>query len=101
MQHNRREGEDGYLLVGVVVVVFLMLLALAVAAPTTARELQRDKELEAVHRGNQYVRAIQLYYRKVGGQFPGSFEQLEKTNNMRFLRQRYVDPFTGKADWKL
>ena len=35
------------------------------------------------------------------GHYPGSMEQLEKTNNMRFLRQQYVDPMTGKADWRL
>ncbi len=56
--------------------------------------------METIHRGNQYVRAIQLYYRKVG-HYPGNMEQLEKTNNMRFLRQRYVDPMTGKQDWRL
>ena len=56
--------------------------------------------MEAVHRGNQYVRAIRLYYRKFG-HYPGSMEQLEKTNNIRFLRQQYVDPMTGKADWRL
>ena len=54
-----------------------------------------SREVEAVHRGNQYVRAIRLYYRKFG-HYPGSIEQLEKTNNIRFLRQRYVDPMTGK-----
>jgi len=53
-----------------------------------------------VHRGNQYVRAVQLYYRKTG-HYPGSVDQLEKTNNIRFLRQRYVDPMTGKPDWRL
>ncbi len=35
------------------------------------------------------------------GTYPGSIEQLEKTNNIRFLRQQYVDPMTGKADWRL
>ena len=28
-------------------------------------------------------------------------EALENTNRMRFLRNRYVDPFTGKDDWRL
>ena len=48
----------------------------------------------------QYVRAIEVYYLKIG-HYPGSIEQLEKTNNIRFLRQRYVDPMTGKDDWRL
>jgi type II secretory pathway pseudopilin PulG len=65
-----------------------------------AQELRREREVEAVNRGNQYVRAIRLYYRKFG-HYPGSIEQLEKTNNIRFLRQQYVDPMTGKADWRL
>ena len=30
MQHNQREGEEGYLLVGLVVAVFLILLVLVV-----------------------------------------------------------------------
>src|ERR1700677_1863185 len=92
--------EQGSLLLGLVVAIFLILLVLGVAAPKVAQDLKRERDVEAVHRGNQYVRAIQLYYRKVGT-YPGSLEQLEKTNNVRFLRQRYLDPMTGKADWRL
>jgi type II secretory pathway pseudopilin PulG len=88
------------MLVGVIVACFLILLALSVAAPAVAHELRRERELEAVHRGNQYVRAIQLYYRKFG-HYPSSIDQLEKSNNIRFLRQKYVDPMTGKEDWRL
>src|SRR5260370_10148953 len=95
-----RHEERGFMLVGLIVAIFLVLLALSVAAPKVAQELRREREVEAVHRGNQYVRAIRLYYRKFG-HYPGSIEQLEKTNNIRFLRQQYVDPMTGKADWRL
>jgi type II secretory pathway pseudopilin PulG len=95
-----REREQGFLLLGLVVAIFLILLALSVAAPKMSRELQREREIETVHRGNQYVRAIQLYYRKFG-HYPGSMEQLAKTNEIRFLRQNYVDPMTGKVDWRL
>lgn len=49
----------------------------------------------------QYVRAIQLYQRKFPGQYPASIKVLESTNNMRFLRHVYIDPLTGKADYKL
>ena len=88
------------MLVGLIVAIFLILLVLGTAAPKVARDLQREREVEAEHRANQYVRAIQLYYRKFG-HYPGSMDQLEKSNNIRFLRQQYVDPMTGKADWRM
>src|SRR5271154_250449 len=95
------DGEQGFMLVGLIVAIFLILLVLSIAAPKVSKELQREREVEAVHRGNQYVRAIQVYVRKNGGQFPPTIEALEKSNNQRFLRQRYVDPMTGKSDWRL
>jgi type II secretory pathway pseudopilin PulG len=93
-------GNEGYMLLAVVVMVFLVLLALSVAAPKVAMELKHDQEMETQHRGNQYVRAIRVYYRKTG-HYPGSVEQLMNTNNQKFLRQKYLDPMTGKDDWKL
>ena len=95
-----QEAEEGFMLVGLIVAIFLVLLALSVAAPKMAQDLKRDREVEAVHRGEQYVRAVRVYYRKTHA-YPGSIEQLEKTNNIRFLRQRYIDPMTGKDDWRL
>ncbi|HZY61003.1 MAG TPA: type II secretion system protein [Edaphobacter sp.] len=100
MRDEDRQGEQGFMLLGVIVAIFLILLALSVAAPKVARELRREREIETVHRGDQYVRAIQLYYRKTG-HYPGSIEQLEKTNNVRFLRKRYLDPLTNKDDWRI
>ncbi len=88
------------MMAAVIVMVFLVLLALTVAAPTIARSIQRDRELEAQHRANQYVRGIRLYYKKFG-HYPGSIEQLQKSNNQRFVRQKYLDPLTGKDDWRL
>ena len=89
------------MLLAVIVMVALLLIALSVAAPVVARQLRRDKEIESQHRMEQYVRAIQLYQRKFSGQYPASIKVLESTNNMRFLRHQYVDPLTGKADYKL
>lgn len=92
--------EEGYVLLAVLVMMFLMLLALSVAAPRVAKQIQRDKEQEAVERGLQYKRAIRLYYKKFGA-YPTDIKQLEKTNEIRFLRKRYTDPITGKDDWRL
>ena len=97
---GQTDAEDGYLLLTVLVMIFLVLLALSVAAPKLAKQIQRDKEREAVERGLQYRRAIQLYYKKFGA-YPTDIKQLEKTNEIRFLRKRYKDPITGKDDWRL
>ena len=52
-----------------------------------------------IHRGVQYSRAIRAYYKKFG-RYPATLENLENTNQMRFLRKRYKDPLTGR-DFKL
>jgi type II secretory pathway pseudopilin PulG len=93
-------GEQGFMLLGLIVAIALLLIALSVAASKEAFSLRREREVESARRANQYVRAIQLYYKKFG-RYPASIEQLENSNNIRFLRQRYVDPLTGKADYRL
>lgn len=95
-----RSREQGYLLLGLLFLTALLFIALAIAAPKVARQIQREKEVETVHRGEQYKRAVQLYYRKFGS-YPMSMDQLKQTNQIRFLRQEYIDPMTGKNDWKL
>jgi type II secretory pathway pseudopilin PulG len=97
---QEREGEQGFLLLAMVVAIFLILLALSVAAPIVAHQLRREQEVETVRRGNAYVRAIEVYYLKMG-HYPTTIDQLEKTNDIRFLRKRYTDPMTGKDDWRV
>lgn len=79
--------------------LFLLALALTVAAPRMARSIQRDRDVETIRRGKQYIRAVQLYYRKFHA-YPPSVDALVKTNEIRFLRKKYTDPITGKDDWK-
>jgi type II secretory pathway pseudopilin PulG len=93
------ENEAGYVLLAVIFLTVILLISLAIAAPKLAKSIQRDKELETIHRGEQYKRAIKLYYQKFGS-YPTSIDQLVQTNQMRFLRKKYTDPLTGKDDWK-
>lgn len=79
--------------------LFLLALALTTAAPRMARSIQRDRDVETKERGKQYIRAVQLYYRKFHA-YPPSVDALVKTNEIRFLRKKYTDPITGKDDWK-
>jgi type II secretory pathway pseudopilin PulG len=94
-----QDAEEGFVLLAAIFLCVLLLISVAIAAPKMARSIQRDKELETIHRGEQYRRAIQLYYRKFQ-RYPTSIDQLVNTNQIRFLRKKYTDPLTGKDDWK-
>jgi type II secretory pathway pseudopilin PulG len=94
------DPEAGIVLLAAIFLTFLLLLSLAIAAPRLAKSMQRDKEQETIERGRQYEQAIRLYYIKFG-HYPTKISELMNTNNLRFLRQKYKDPLTGKDDWKL
>ena len=92
-------SEEGYILVAVIFMLAILILSLAVAAPKVSKDIQRDREVETMHRGKQYIRGIQMYYRKFNA-YPPNLDALVKANNIRFLRKKYVDPTTGKEEWK-
>jgi len=92
-------SEQGYIMLIAIFLMALVVISLAIAAPQVAKSIQRDRDLETYHRGMQYRRAIQLYYRKFKA-YPPNVDALVETNNVRFLRKKYLDPITGKADWK-
>src|SRR3954451_5107680 len=96
---RKTPSEDGYMLVAVIFMMAILVLSLAVAVPKVKASIQRDREEETMQRGKQYIRAIELYYRKFHA-YPPSVDALVKTNEIRFLRKKYVDPTTGKEDWK-
>lgn len=97
---RQRSKQAGYILIAIIFAVTLAIIALAAAVPAIKTSIKREREDELVHRGHQYVRAIQLYYRKFG-RYPNSIDDLLDTNNMRFLRKKYTDPITGKDEWRL
>ena len=92
-------SERGYILLTLMLVVSLLAIAALALAPDLAFQTRRDREEELIHRGVQYSRAIRAYFKKFG-RYPSRIEDLENTNNQRFLRKRYKDPITGQ-DFKL
>ena len=95
-----KSGESGYALLLVFMMAAAVALMLYIELPRVAFEAQRNKEALLIERGEQYQRAIQLYFRRFK-KYPASIEELESTNNIRFLRRRYADPLTGKTEWRL
>jgi type II secretory pathway pseudopilin PulG len=84
----------GYILIALM--LFLALLAVAALAvlPDLAFQVKRDREEEMIHRGVAYSRGIRRYFRKFG-RYPTRLEDLDNTNNLRFIRKRYKDPITN------
>ncbi|MGA7832677.1 MAG: hypothetical protein WCA21_17100 [Terracidiphilus sp.] len=95
-----KPSEEGYMLVAVIFLVALLTISLAIALPRMSKAIQRDRELETMQRGKQYIRAIKMYYKKFGAYPPNVDALVKGTNNIRFLRKKYADPTTGKEDWK-
>lgn len=92
-------SECGYILITLILFVALLAIAAAVLAPAVAFQVKRDREEELIHRGVQYSRAMKHFVKKFG-RYPTRIEELENTNQIRFLRRRYKDPITGK-DFKI
>jgi type II secretory pathway pseudopilin PulG len=94
-----RRQEKGYVLLTLLLVVSLMAIFAAGILPTLNFDIRRDQEQELIHRGVQYSRAIRTYYKKFG-RYPTRLEDLDNTNNLRYLRKHYKDPIT-RQDFKL
>ena len=95
--HQR--SQRGYILITLILFVALIAIAAVVTAPIISFQVKRDREEELIHRGVQYSRAMKHFVKKFG-RYPTRIEELENTNQVRFLRRRYKDPITGK-DFKI
>jgi len=94
------------MLITLMLALALITIGLLTVLPEIGQQIRRDREEEMRHRGTAYMRAIQHFYKKFG-RYPMRVEELENTNNLRFIRKRYKDPInrdpaTGQErDFKL
>jgi hypothetical protein len=95
--------ERGYALLMVIFLVATLMIFAAVGSLSIRTEGQRQREEELAWRGNQYVRAIRLFYKK-NGRFPKTMEELTAyhTDQPLFIRKAYKDPMNkGDGSWRL
>ncbi|MEZ5366534.1 MAG: hypothetical protein R2748_30395 [Bryobacterales bacterium] len=78
----------------------LVSILLVEALPREAMSAQRVREERLIDRGQEYSRAIKLYFRE-NKKYPKDLDDLEDTNGVRYLRKRYKDPITGEDQWRL
>jgi hypothetical protein len=97
-----RPKERGFALLLVFLMAAIVAINLYMEVPRLAFQAQRQKEQMLMERGEQYKRAIGLFLRtNKNTRWPASIDELENYNNRRFLRHRYIDPLTGKDEWRL
>jgi type II secretory pathway pseudopilin PulG len=104
---HRRHGEEGYMLVALLALMTIIALMLVAVAPNVRQQAQREREIEAIFRGEEVAQAIRLYVRASGGQLPTSMDQLLEgiprgTQKVQILRPVAArDPLTSDGEWRL
>src|SRR5271157_5235731 len=89
--HKSQNRQRGYLMITLMLALAMIMIALLTVLPEMKQQIRRDREEEMRHRGTEYMRAIQHFYKKFQ-RYPTRVEELEDTNHLRFLRKRYTDP---------
>jgi hypothetical protein len=100
---RRRSAESGYAYLMAFFLITVVLIGSEVVLRNMAIEAKREREAEMIWRGNQYVRAIRLYYRK-SGHYPQSLDDLEKgVPDLHFLRPATLKEPMNRTDgsWRL
>lgn len=99
-QDAARRGQEGYVLLALLVTSAVLLIGLALSIPRMALQSQRVKDAQLIERGEQYRRAIQLYYQD-HNKYPEDLDDLEDTDGVRYLRRRDPDPIGETGEWRL
>ena len=108
--------EEGYTLVALLALMTVLALFAAAAAPSIRQQDQREREVEAIFRGEQVAAAIRVYYSYRQGRsrpadpaanLPTSIDQLLEgipvgTKKVQILRPSATrDPLSDSGEWRL
>lgn len=112
-----RQNERGFTLVALIALMTLLALFAMAAAPSIKQQAQREREKEAIFRGEEVAEAIRLYYnaqlrngRTAGDTaLPTDVDQLiegvplaGRTKKLQILRASAAhDPLSQTGEWRL
>jgi len=82
-ERNLQTDERGYTLVALIAVMTLLALFAMAAAPNIRQQAQREREKEAIFRGEEVANAIRMYV------------------EYRSSQEAAVDPLSSKGEWRL
>ncbi|HEX8147446.1 MAG TPA: hypothetical protein VF591_09725 [Pyrinomonadaceae bacterium] len=106
---RRRPGERGYALIALLAMMTLLMIAMMAAAPSLRHQSRRERELEAIARGEEVAEAIRMYI-ALGAthQPPNSMDELlegvtpaGRTKKVKVLRASAArDPLSESGEWR-
>lgn len=103
-----RKSERGATMMAVLGMMTILAIGLMAVAPSIQHEVQREKELEAIRRGEEVADAIRQYVQFYNGQrLPESMDDLleglpQGTKKRQILRaSAAVDPLSEDGKWRL
>jgi type II secretory pathway pseudopilin PulG len=85
--------DRGYIMVVLLIGMAVVAVWMSALLPSWRQQATRQKEADLIFRGEQYARAIALYYRKNNNTLPNNIDVLV---SQRYLRRKYKDPITGQ-----
>lgn len=92
------KSDSGHAMAVLLVGLAIMSILMSMALPVWNQFSQREREAELVFRGEQYVRAVELYERAHAGALAPDVETLV---DERFLRRAYTDPMTQNGNFRI
>ena len=99
----RSPTQRGFTYLTILFIVAILGGGLALIGEVWHTAMQREKETELLFIGSEYRKAIGLYYLAGPRVYPRNLDDLLKDPRrpatVRYLRQRYPDPVTGKPEW--
>ncbi|MBV9960099.1 MAG: type II secretion system protein [Acidobacteria bacterium] len=101
-----RRGEEGYTLVALLALMAIMALTMISVAPNLRQQAQREREIEAIARGEEVAEAIRLYILEKRT-LPTSMDQLLEglprgSKKIQILPpSAAIDPLSSTGEWKL
>lgn len=102
----QRNSESGYTMVTLLALMTILAVIMIAVAPNIRQQAQRERELEAISRGEEVAEAIRLYILEKRT-LPTSMDQLLEglprgTKKLQILRPNAaIDPLTVSGEWKL
>jgi type II secretory pathway pseudopilin PulG len=112
ISYNPRNGirlrgeDDGYALVALLALMAILMLMTIAIAPNLRQQALREREIEAINRGEEVAEAIRLYILEKRT-LPTSMEQLTEglprgSKKLQILRPAAaIDPLSESGEWKL